>query len=76
MTDKVKAAIEKGLEVAREYGENSWWSSYEIHQKEWKNYGKHRMYISFTGMNSQGIPQKTYKVGWVDMVDSTFVKTI
>ncbi len=75
MTDKVKAAIEKGLAVAKEYGENSWWEEYEIYKKEWKNYGKHRMYISFTGI-SNGRPQKTYKVGWVDMIDGTFVQTI
>lgn len=68
-------ALEQGIAVAKEYGENSWWESYKIHTNEWKKYGKHRIYIDFTGYNEDR-PQKTYKVGWVDVTTNTFVKTI
>ena len=68
-------ALENGMEIAREYGKRSFYEDYEIHQKEWKNYGKHRIYITLDGI-SNGKVQKTYKIGWVDVKENKFVKTV
>ena len=65
----------KGLAVAKEYAEKSWWSDYKIYQKEWKKYGKHRIYISFSGF-VDGREQKNYNVGYVDVLADRFYKTI
>lgn len=71
-------ALEKGLAVAKEYAENSLWGNgrYEIYQNEWKKYGKHRIYISFSGFTSDGREEKNYKVGYVDVIADRFYKTI
>ena len=70
-------ALEKGLEVAKEYAKNSLWGleGCEIYQNEWKKYGKHRIYISFSGF-VDGREQKNYKVGYVDVIADKFYKTI
>ena len=71
-------ALEKGLAVAREYAENSLWGidGCKIYQKEWKKYGKHRIYISFSGFTSEGKEVKNYQVGYVDVIADRFYKTI
>ena len=71
-------ALEKGLAVAKEYAENSLWGDgrYEIYQKEWKKYGKHRIYISFSGFTESGKEEKNYQVGYVDVIADKFYKTI
>lgn len=71
-------ALEKGLAVAKEYAENSLWGNgrYEIYQNEWKKYGKHRIYISFSGFTLDGREEKNYQVGYVDVIAGRFYKTI
>lgn len=71
-------ALEKGLAVAKEYAEKSLWGleGCEIYQKEWKKYGHHRIYISFSGFNEDGGEVKNYQVGYVDVLKNKFYKTI
>ena len=69
-------ALEKGLAVAKEYAENSLWGNgrYEIYQNEWKKYGRHRSYISFSGftLDRKG-KEKITQVGYVDVIADRFL---
>ena len=65
MTDKVKAAIEIGLAVAKEYGENSWWEEYEIYKKEWKNYGSTECISASRESATADLRRPIKSAGWI-----------
>lgn len=44
----------------------SYYDSYKLDAREWKNYGKHRVYVTVSGYHGDDL-QKTYKLAWVDM---------
>ena len=44
----------------------SYYDSYKLDAREWKNYGKHRVYVTVGGYCGSSL-KKTYKLAWVDM---------
>jgi len=55
------------IEILTEKAEKimSYYDSYKLDTREWKNYGKHRVYVTVGGYC--GSLKKTYKLAWVDM---------
>lgn len=43
-----------------------YYDSYKLDAREWKNYGKHRVYVTVGGYFGDRL-KKTYKLAWVDM---------
>lgn len=56
------------IEILTEKAEKimSYYDSYKLDTREWKNYGKHRVYVTVGGYCGS-ILKKTYKLAWVDM---------
>ena len=56
------------IEILTEKAEKimSYYDSYKLDAREWKNYGKHRGYVTVGGYCGSSL-KKTYKLAWVDM---------
>ena len=56
------------IEILTEKAEKimSYYDSYKLDAREWKNYGKHRVYVTVGGYCGRSL-KKTYKLAWVDM---------
>jgi hypothetical protein len=56
------------IEILTEKAEKimSYYDSYKLDTREWKNYGKHRVYVTVGGYCGSSL-KKTYKLAWVDM---------